>query len=131
MTANQYGNNIVLLVLQIILQHQHSMVGRDKELDIKKLMAAPIIDAEVLAKCQNHSMIKIYAPDITKLSLRNLRYLVEEWFTAGVPELPQEEVSLVTLANYYYSLRVKEIEDNLLPKIRTDARHIITELSEE
>lgn len=131
MTASQYGNNIVLLILQIILQHQHSMVGRHKELDIKKLMVEPVIDAEVLTKCQNHTMAKMYAPDIKNLTLRNLKFLVEEWFTTGVPDLPEEPVTLVTLANYYYSLRIQELNEELIPKIRADAKELIAELSEQ
>ncbi|KAL3233432.1 SWR1-complex protein 7 [Nakaseomyces bracarensis] len=118
-----YGSNMVLLVLQIILQHQHSLVGRDKDLDIKKLMAEPVIDAEVLTKCQNHTMIKMYAPELAKITLRNLRFLVEEWF-ASVPELRREDVTLVTLANHYYALRISEIEDDL-PKIRNETKAII------
>ena len=128
MTESEYSSKVRLLILQILLQHQQSLVMKNKDLDIKKLLVEPVIDIEVMNNCQSNTFLKLNAPTVSKLTVRNLRFFVEEWLSEGIPNVPKEETTIITLANYYYSKRIKELEEKELPTLRSEAKELFDRL---
>ncbi|EDO18730.1 hypothetical protein Kpol_1055p87 [Vanderwaltozyma polyspora DSM 70294] len=120
---DSYPSNVILLLLQIILHRQQSISHKDKKKDYNLLLVEPVIDTEVLKEFQNHKLVKLHAPDMCNIQLRSLRLLVNEIFEKGIPEVEGNiPVNIVSLANYYYAKRIKQIEDVELPRLRNEMK---------
>lgn len=81
----------------------------------------PIIDRALLVEFQNHTLVKMYAPELQTLQLRSLKSLVNEVFELGTPDVKSTDetpVTVVTLANYYYTKRIEELQNYQLPMLR-------------
>ncbi|CCC72120.1 hypothetical protein NCAS_0J01410 [Naumovozyma castellii] len=114
----QYPANVPLLLLQIILQRQQVLAHKDKNLHMETLIKDPIIDDEILNQFISHKLIKIYTPDLSHMTKRSLKTMVNELFVEGL-STSQDPVTIVTLANYYYERRVKELETELIPQLKS------------
>ncbi|SCW01804.1 LAFE_0E07624g1_1 [Lachancea fermentati] len=112
-------NNIALLLLQIIFYRQQELCHLDKSLDSDTLMTDPIIDDAILHKFRNHKLVELHAADLSGIRLRILKNLVKELFEKGLPD-DEGPVNVVSLANFYYSQRIRELESEELPKIRNE-----------
>ncbi|CCH58599.1 hypothetical protein TBLA_0A08090 [Henningerozyma blattae CBS 6284] len=144
----QYSSNVILLLLQLILYHQESLSHRNKKLRLPNLLVDPIIDEAILNEFKNHTLVKVYAPELCKIQLRSLRMLVKEIFSVGFNieenedningNVKQENVSysdsnqkqdtiinVITLANFYYDKRITEIEKRL-PEIRDEMQETLS-----
>ncbi|CCF56037.1 hypothetical protein KAFR_0A06020 [Kazachstania africana CBS 2517] len=119
----KYPANVILLLLQIILRRQQILCHRDVGLNMEDLRKDPIIDNEILHAFQSHKLTRLYAPDIEAMTLRGLKSLAADVFSEGIPsedeEHSKETVDILDLANYYYNLRIEELE-NQLPKLKEE-----------
>lgn len=121
-----YPTNVLLLLLQLLLQRQQALAHQDKSLDLTALLREPIVDKEVLAQFQSHKLVKMYAPELCSVHLRILKSLVADIFLAGLPgEETQDEVTVISLANHYYSQRIEELTLDQLPRIRHDMAELL------
>ncbi|CAR26541.1 hypothetical protein ZYGR_0H03550 [Zygosaccharomyces rouxii] len=114
-------SNVKLLLLQILLRRQQNLAHQDKSLSLPQLLREPIVDREALQEFQSHKLVQMYSPELCTVPLRTLKNMVSELFERGLPHRandPDEPVTIVKLAEYYYSERIQEIQDDQLPKLR-------------
>ena len=128
-----YPTNIKLLLLQLVLDEQEKLAHDKKNLQLATLMTEPIVDANTLERFTKHPLTQLYAPDLHSLTVRGLRSAVRDLFDNGLPQTAGEPipVTVVTLANYYYMQRIKELEQDQLPKLKEQIEAGLRELSAE
>lgn len=128
-----YPTNIKLLLLQLVLDEQEKLAHDKKNLQLATLMTEPIVDANTLERFTKHPLAQLYAPDLHNLTVRGLRSAVRDLFDNGLPQTAGEPipVTVVTLANYYYMQRIKELEQDQLPKLKEQIEAGLRELSAE
>ncbi|GAV52524.1 hypothetical protein ZYGR_0AG05150 [Zygosaccharomyces rouxii] len=116
-----YPSNVKLLLLQILLRRQQALAHQDKSLSLPQLLKEPIVDRESLQEFQSHKVVQLYSPGLCTVSLRTLKSMVSELFERGLPyktEGPDEPITIIKLAEYYYSERIQEIQDVQMPRLR-------------
>ena len=118
------NDSITLLVLQLTFYRQQELVHQDPSLDLNRLIVEPIVDETILQQFVSHSLVKIYAPELTKLNLRSLRTLITTIFDDT--EL-DEAKTLISLANHYYSKRINYLEEEKLPELISQIRSQLKE----
>ncbi|AQZ18256.1 SWC7 (YLR385C) [Zygosaccharomyces parabailii] len=122
----EYPSNVKLLLLQILLRRQQTLAHQDKSLELTELLREPIVDKEALQQFQSHKLVRMYCSELCAVSTRTLKSLVSELFQIGIPvqaETPHDPVTLITLAEYYYSQRIEEIESQQMPELRQHMLH--------
>lgn len=136
-----YPTNIVLLLLQIVLAEQEQLAHQIKNASLEDLLKDPVVDSKVLSQFTQHQLVKLYAPELAHMSLRGLKSVVRDVFDKGIPkefiEKTQESdenndfssVTVVTLANYYYSKRISELQDGQLPELKKQIQEAFKELT--
>lgn len=116
-----YPSNVKLLLLQILLRRQQALTHQDKSFSLSQLLREPIVDRELLQEFQTHKLVRMHSPELCTVPLRTLKSIVSDLFEAGLPHRtdgPEEPVTVVSLAEYYYSKRIQEIRDTQLPELR-------------
>ncbi|AGO12403.1 AaceriAER048Cp [[Ashbya] aceris (nom. inval.)] len=114
-----YKDNVTLLLLQVVLYRQQELAHQDKTLDQMRLLREPVVDAVILERFSTHRVVRLYAPELCRLRLDELQAVVREVFARGLPGSAEDTpVTLITLANHYYQLRVQELELRELPKLK-------------
>lgn len=128
-----YPTNIKLLLLQLVLDEQEKLAHDKKNLQLATLMTEPIVDANTLERFTKHPLTQLYTSDLHNLTVRGLRSAVRDLFDNGLPQTAGEPipVTVVTLANYYYMQRIKELEQDQLPKLKEQIEAGLRELSAE
>ncbi|CCE61901.1 hypothetical protein TPHA_0B02290 [Tetrapisispora phaffii CBS 4417] len=127
-----YPDNVILLLLQIILERQQNLshifqnqkANKEK---YEKLLERPIIDQEILSRFVTDKLVIMYAPELCEMQLRSLKTLVLDIFNKGIEGEDKESilVNVITLANYYYYKRIKDIEETRLPELRSQMKIIL------
>lgn len=128
--------NIVLLLLQIILARQQEICRTDKDKNLEQLLSDPILDDEVLHQFTSHALTQLYSVQLKTLTIRKLKTLVAEIFQNSfhsvaeysdvlLERFKEEEVTIVTLANFYYDWRVMQLEQDVIPKAKQDILSLV------
>ncbi|SCU84340.1 LAFA_0D09428g1_1 [Lachancea sp. 'fantastica'] len=108
--------NVALLLLQIVLYRQQELSHGEKGGKLNDLLIEPVVDEIVLDRFTSHRVVKLYAPELTKLRLRTLKKEVTDLFSAGLPD-KNTPVTVITLANHFYYTRINELEMDKIPGI--------------
>ncbi|AAS52732.1 AER048Cp [Eremothecium gossypii ATCC 10895] len=115
----EYKYNVTLLLLQVVLHRQQELAHQDKTLSQISLLREPVVDTAVLERFSAHRVVRLYAPELCGLRLEELQAVVREVFARGLAGSAEDTpVTLITLANHYYRLRVQELELQELPKLK-------------
>ena len=127
---SDYPYSVILLLLQIVLKREQALAHDNRKLSLDKLLTDPIIDDVILSEFQSHNLVKLYAPELCKVSLRRLKALVREVFDAGIPpdtssQTSEKVVTVVTLANYYYERQLKYLEQEELPRLKREMLQLL------
>ncbi|CAL9733741.1 SWR1-complex protein 7 [Monosporozyma servazzii] len=133
---SELPSNIVLLLLQVILARQQEICRTDKDKDLEYLLGDPIIDDEVLHQFTSHTLINLYSAQLKTLTIRKLKTLVAEIFQNSfhsaveysdvlTERFQEEEITIVTLANFYYDWRVMQLEQDVIPKAKEDILRLV------
>lgn len=132
--------NIVLLLLQIILARQEDICRGDKDKNIDQLLQDPILDNGTLQQFITHPLVQIYSPQVKTLTQRKLRALVAEIFENGFHVAAESSAAInevaarfqneapptvVTLANFYYELRILQLERDLIPTAKESLLELV------
>ncbi|SCU88835.1 LADA_0E12310g1_1 [Lachancea dasiensis] len=119
--------NVSLLLLQLTLYRQQELSHTGKDLKLDDLLVEPVVDESILTKFSTHRLVKLYVPELRGLQLRTLRVLVNDLFKKGLPDksLP---VTVVTLANHYYFVRVTELEQEEIPNLKGELAKVLAPL---
>ncbi|SCU94415.1 LAME_0F07382g1_1 [Lachancea meyersii CBS 8951] len=120
-------SNVALLLLQLVLYRQQEFSHNDTGAKLNELLVNPVVDEIVLDRFTNHRLVKLYAPELVKVRLRALKKEVNDLFSAGLPD-KNMPVTVITLANHFYYTRVKELEQDQIPKINEQLRDIDAQL---
>lgn len=132
--------NIVLLLLQIILARQQEYCKLDKTKKLENLLVDPILDNEILERFIKHPLLKIYHQPSQSLTLRQLKILIREVFDNGFQIIYNDKddydfskisdkftkdtiPNIISLANFYYECRIAQLENELIPNIKSDLVH--------
>lgn len=124
----QYPSNVLLLLLQLLLQRQQSLVNHDKSLDLAQLLKEPVVDREVQVQFQKHKLVRMYSPELCDVHLRGLKGIVCDLFAEGIAsdtDQDQAETTVITLANYYYNKRLAELAEIELPELRQEIKSVL------
>ncbi|AMD19914.1 HCL237Cp [Eremothecium sinecaudum] len=115
---DNYKDNVVLLLLQMLLYRQQELKNKDKALDYEKLLEEPIVDEEVLERFTSHKLVKLYNPYLCTIRLWELKKTVREIFSKGLEDKSIAKLNLVTLANQYYKRRMNELQFKEIPRLK-------------
>lgn len=116
-----YPSNVKLLLLQILLRRQQTLAHQDKSISLPQLLKEPIVDRESLQEFQSHKLVRMYSPELCAIPLRTFKSMVSKLFEEGLPyktEGLDEPITIIKLAEYYYSERIQEIQEVQLPRLK-------------
>lgn len=120
----KWDYNVRLLLLQIVLERQETLVQEDKSLQLSELLVDPVIDVEVWTKLITHPVLLYFAPELQEIQVEDLQDEVKALFEEGFPpdceEFEDEDVTVVSLANFYYAKRISELENDKLPVLKRE-----------
>ncbi|GCE98737.1 SWR1-complex protein 7 [Zygosaccharomyces mellis] len=116
-----YPSNVKLLLLQILLRRQQTLAHQDKSISLPQLLKEPIVDRESLQEFQSHKLVRMYSPELCTIPLRTFKSIVNKLFEEGLScktDGLDEPITIIKLAEYYYSERIQEIQEVQLPGLK-------------
>lgn len=108
--------NIILLLLQTVLHYQQVLLNRRdarSQIGYNELVKDPVIDEECVQRFATHRLVRMEYPT-DDIDVEQFKALLKQIMEKGYPQEGIEDpVTIVTLANSYYQVRLRELEAKL------------------